>query len=114
MENLKNNKIFWVLIGFTIVNLSLFLFGKVLVDKVADRVIQRLQKDYSPSPYGPGFDPDKVSPDAFKTNKRYFVMRTEGESEKTTDRNGAVIEFVREADVWRDGWEKDRGFNPEP
>ena len=34
--------------------------GNFFVNKVADRVIQRLQKDYSPSPYGPGINPDKL------------------------------------------------------
>jgi len=34
--------------------------GKIFVDKVADVVIEKLKKDYSPSPYGPGIDPDKI------------------------------------------------------
>jgi hypothetical protein len=30
------------------------------VDHVSDKVIEKLSKEYSPSPYGPGLDPDKV------------------------------------------------------
>jgi len=30
------------------------------VETVADKVILKLQKEYSPSPYGPGLDPDKI------------------------------------------------------
>ena len=44
---------FAVLVGLMIVS-------DFVLDKVADRVIDRLSKDYSPSPYGPGLDPDKV------------------------------------------------------
>lgn len=41
----------------------LIIFGlgvDFFVDRVSDRVIQRLRQDYSPSPYGPTVDPDKV------------------------------------------------------
>ncbi len=61
IEELKNNKLFWVLIVVTIFNVGGLLFGKIIIDKVADKAIQKLQKSYSPSPYGPGLDPDKVS-----------------------------------------------------
>jgi len=37
----------------------------MLMDKIADRVIEKLEKDYSPSPYGPGLDPDRVDVNAF-------------------------------------------------
>lgn len=45
-----------------------FLLGTVVVnnvlmtEKVTQRVIQRLKRDYVPGPYEPGFDPDKVPP----------------------------------------------------
>ena len=38
----------------------LLVCNKIIVDKVADRVIQKLQREYSPSPFSPGFDPDKI------------------------------------------------------
>lgn len=35
-------------------------------DKVAERVVQKLKRDYVPGPYEPGFDPDKVPPGSIK------------------------------------------------
>jgi len=40
-----------------------------LIDKLADRVIEKLQKPYSPSPYGPGVDPDKL--DVISMDKKW-------------------------------------------
>ena len=60
MNNLKDNKLF---IPMTIIASLVFFVivcNKIIVDKVADRVIQKLQKEYSPSPFAPGFDPDKI------------------------------------------------------
>lgn len=48
----------------------LFSVGfNVLVDRVADRVIHKIYKDYSPSPYGPGVDPDKLDINVFNRPK---------------------------------------------
>ena len=60
MESLSNKKLFWVLVAaVTAVGGWIFL-DKVLVDKVTANVIKKLSKPYSPSPYGPGVDPDKI------------------------------------------------------
>ena len=40
--------------------------NKVIIDKISERVIEKLQREYSPGPYQPGFDPDKINPDFFK------------------------------------------------
>ncbi len=60
MNNITENKLFLPLV--TLIGLFvILLFGnKIIIDKVADRVIQKLQREYSPSPYAPGFDPDKI------------------------------------------------------
>lgn len=45
-----------------------FLLGAILfnnlflTEKVTQRVIERLKREYVPGPYEPGFDPDKVPP----------------------------------------------------
>jgi hypothetical protein len=57
---MTNNKLVYVFIALTVLLLVFGLGTKVFVDKVADKVIYKLQKDYSPSPYGPGIDPDKI------------------------------------------------------
>lgn len=45
---------------------SVLLNTLVMTDKVADKVIQSLKRDYVPGPYEPGFDPDKVPPGSLK------------------------------------------------
>lgn len=64
--NNNSNKLLWIVIILTVVMIGVGLGSKVLVDKVADRVIQKLQKEYSPSPYGPGIDPDKLDPEKLR------------------------------------------------
>ena len=41
------------------------IFGGIIMDRLADKVIERMEKPYSPSPYGPGLDADKL--DGFRT-----------------------------------------------
>lgn len=64
---MTNNKLVYVFVALTVLLLVFGLGTKVFVDKVADRVIYKLQKDYSPSPYGPGIDPDKIDISKIKT-----------------------------------------------
>jgi hypothetical protein len=49
--------------------MGVFILGlegcNMLLDRIADRVIEKLEKDYSPSPYGPGINPDKVDVNVF-------------------------------------------------
>lgn len=57
---LDEKKLFYTFLTLTAL---LLLFGvgtKLFVNKVTDNVIQKLKQDYSPSPYGPTIDPDKV------------------------------------------------------
>lgn len=60
------SKFFWVVVGLTAAMLLVGVGGKVFVDRVADVVVEKLKKDYSPSPYGPGIDPDKIDMDKIK------------------------------------------------
>lgn len=99
MDEFKNNKLFYSIIIFTILNFLFFFASGFIIHKTTDKVIEKLQKEYSPSPYGPGLDPDKVEKDNFKKQKAYLQKE---ESEKLIDNA-----------IWRQEWEKDRGFNPE-
>jgi len=63
----NNSKLLWLVCGITTFMLIVMVAEKFLVDKVADLVIQKLQKDYSPSPYGPGIDPDKLDMEKIKS-----------------------------------------------
>lgn len=40
----------------------LFLNNLTLTNKITEKVIENLKRDYVPGPYEPGFDPDKVPP----------------------------------------------------
>ena len=110
MDDLLKNKLFWVVAFVTLMNVGFFVVGKVVIDKAADRVIERLEKDYSPSPYGPGFDPDKVD----VVRQLVYELRKHNENgqvyERTTSRE--LSEMIDDADRWRTSWEKDRGANP--
>jgi hypothetical protein len=100
MDDLKNNKMFWVVAIFTVLNLGFFFGSKFVINKTADKVIEKLQKEYSPSPYGPGLDPDKIDPESLRKQRVYFELRR---------RLGQSVENAS----WRGDWEKNRGFSPE-
>ena len=102
MEEIRKNKIFWGLIFLTVFNFLLFLFSKVIIEKAAERAIQKLQKEYSPSPYGPGIDPDKINIDGVK------VINTEINNFKQLD--SSISNHFNESEKWREEWEKSRNF----
>lgn len=60
MNNVTESKFFVPVATLGGVLLLFALFNRVIVDKVAERVVQKLQRDYTPSPFAPGFDPDKI------------------------------------------------------
>lgn len=64
-----NKKLLYTVGSLTVLLLIFGLGTKIFVDKVADKVIYKLQKDYSPSPYGPGIDPDKIDINKVKSAK---------------------------------------------
>ncbi len=83
MNEIINKKIFWVIISLTLAIIFMNIFSNKIVDmviskhydQIATEVINKLQKEYCPSPYGPGIDPDKVNIDE--------LMKSSGEWNKT-------------------------------
>jgi hypothetical protein len=73
MSEILEKKMFWLVLGLTAVLFAMNLFSDKLVDKaverhyseIADEVVKKLQKEYCPSPYGPGIDPDKIDINKF-------------------------------------------------
>jgi hypothetical protein len=57
IESLKTTA---VLLVFLIVALA--VNNHLVTTKVTNRVLESLKRDYTPGPYEPGFDPDKVPP----------------------------------------------------
>ena len=68
MDWIKQNKLILIILSVFLFNIAGFLMSGIIFDKIADRVIEKLQKDYSPAkpPYGPGINPDVISDNAFK------------------------------------------------
>ena len=104
MDAFKENKLFFGIIGVALVLILCLFVGKLAVNKVSDMVIQKLQKEYSPSPYGPGFDPDRVNPDFFRNKRAVKGIYVESN----------LPSIVNESDRWRAEWERERGASLEP
>jgi hypothetical protein len=73
MNDILNKKLFWLVVGLAMFLFFLNIFSDKIVDKIverhykeiADEVVKKLQKEYCPSPYGPGIDPDKIDINKF-------------------------------------------------
>ena len=87
------NKLLLGVAFLTVANILFFVGGDVVINKIADRVVEKLKR-YSPSPYGPAFDPDKINFNRIQEK---------------------IVDFPQEQEnvSWRQNWEKERGFNPE-
>ena len=83
------------MVAVSVLNIGFFFASQLIINRAADKVIERLQKEYCPSPYGPGLDPDKVNPQALKNQKVSFQFRND----------------VQENN-WKQNWEQTRGFSP--
>ena len=120
-NDLMKNWVFWLLIAITAINVGGFLVGKVVINKITNQVIEKLQKEYSPSPYGPGLDPDKV-PGTMQQNRAIYLELTprnqpQSQSEdgpysriSTFERPPATGTDLQDDAEWRRNWERERGF----
>jgi len=82
---------------FATFNILVYVFSQVIVDAVADRVIEKLEREYSPFPYGPGFDPDKVNLDNLKKGRQ-----------KNNEEEEAYFPVSYKKENWASEWEKSR------
>lgn len=77
MKEFLDKKLVWVALVLCFLIFFVLMFSNKIInlaiqnhyDEIADVIIKKLQKDYSPSPYGPGLDPDKVDIDAMLVPK---------------------------------------------
>lgn len=107
MENILKKPLFWFVAVLTLFNVGVFIVGKVVINKAADAVIHKLQKDYSPSPYGPGLDPDRVDVNSIKQQRLYMELARRGNA---VSYDGSVQQVEMPSDLWLTEWEADRGF----
>lgn len=59
MENL-NGKLMTAVIVLGVVFLTLLITMPIVVNHTKNKVIEELRNSYTPGPYTPGFDPDKI------------------------------------------------------
>ena len=53
-------------IVFALAVAAMFAFDKIYTKKITESVVKELRNTYTPGPYQPGFNPDKVNPNAFR------------------------------------------------
>jgi hypothetical protein len=110
MENILKKPLFWFVAVLTLFNVGIFVVGKVVIDKAADAVIHKLQKEYSPSPYGPGLDPDRVDVNSIKQQRLYMELARRGDSASFKEDFVQLQQSQSSSDLWLTEWEADRGF----
>lgn len=72
LKEILDKSLFWVFLLLCFLIVFTVLFSNKIVnltiekhyDQIAEAVVKKLQKEYSPSPYGPGIDADKIDVDA--------------------------------------------------
>lgn len=66
----NKNLLMYLLINDIILIGLLVVANPIIIDKISDRVVKVLQRDYSPSPYGGGasIDPDRIDMNKIKKN----------------------------------------------
>lgn len=77
MKDLLDRKLFWIFVFLCFLLSLSFTFSNKIIDaaiknhydEISEIIIKKLQKEYSPSPYGPGIDPDKIDVNAMFTPK---------------------------------------------
>lgn len=85
-----------------------FVAFPLVVDKVSDSVIEKLEREYAPGPYAPGFDPDRVDPNRYRKQVNY-PQQTSFQEEAVVD-HSLTSELPNRFDVdqWRSDWEDQR------
>lgn len=91
-----NKKVLLPIISFVVVTIICFIFGNIFINKLTDRIIERVKieimRDYVPGPYSPGFDPDKVNSKIKTINSIPIPVKLE----------------VKTPQEWNETWEKSR------
>ena len=108
MVSLLKQHLAWVLAVFVGLNLGVLLFVQVVVHKAKTEVLEEIQKDYSPSPYGPGINPDRVNLEAIHNQRMYFEV-----SSYSDGLTGETKVQQIASTNWTEDWDSQRGFIPE-
>lgn len=60
MIEFNNRNILVIIALFSSILFGVVLINNLMIDKITEKVIFELKREYTPGPYDPGFDPDKV------------------------------------------------------
>ena len=91
------NKLVVIIVVILAVVLGSVFGMHVLIDKTSDKVIEKLQRDYVPGPYTPGFDPDKINPNFWRNQQQPY-----------SPDNSRRPQPVGYSEKWQNDWEKQR------
>jgi len=114
-ESIMNNKLLWIVIALGVVLVGVFVGGPILIDRISQKVINKMQKEYSPGPYAPGFDPDRIDPRFFQGQPKSPPPGwTPPTSPSTSPSFGSIAtpkrgDTLPSPDEWNKMWEKYRG-----
>ena len=108
----QNKLLIGIVVALGIIIAGSFLAGPVVIDKLADKVIEKLQRDYAPGPYAPGFNPDQIDPNSFRRQQPnvgpgQFPQQT-GFTPITTDKVDADKDKPFDFRNWNSQWEEQR------
>jgi hypothetical protein len=106
MEDLKNNGLVWVVGILLLLIAGAYFGGPIVLDRITDRVIDKLQKEYAPGPYAPGIDPDRVNPDFFRRQQQQQQQQP-WQQQQQQPRQYPSTDMPSTAD-WNQMWERHR------
>lgn len=66
----ENKNLLMATIGLFLILIAVFLGKDLLIQKITKEVVEELKREYTPGPYAPGFDPDKVDPNLMLNIKK--------------------------------------------
>lgn len=100
---MNNNKVTYIAAGVVGILVLLFIFDKVFIPKLVDRIVKDMRKNYVPGPFEPGYDLDKVDPS-------FIRPKSLGQTLETTPNSvfeGQKVPFLT-PEEWNRSWEQKR------
>lgn len=97
-----------ILILFVLTIALLFVGKTYAIKGLSKAVVEELKRSYTPGPYHPGFDPDKVDPKAFQQNTQLNIAPPQ-QTQRFQDLPPPVTApYVDQPQNWNQIWESQR------
>lgn len=89
-----------------VLTIALLFVGKTYVVKgLSKAVVEELKRTYTPGPYQPGFDPDKIDPKVFQQNTQPNVVQTQRFQDLPPP---VTAPYLEQPQNWNQMWESQR------